>query len=323
MKNSVNPVAIGMFVLAGAVIAVCAVMVFGAAKFFSKTADFVSYFSESVNGLDVGAPVKYKGVAIGRVESIRISMTTSDIRESTVAVVYSLDSDVIRRKTGGEVDNLDDWVDLQIKDGMRAKLNYQSIVTGMLYIELDYIAAPDEKYDLNYAGFRFKEIPSAWTGLAELVKAVETTIEEVSQIKFKEIGDNINRILVKIDQKIDQIDAKTINDELVSGLSNMNAILENPNIDKSLEDLDILLVESRKFLSENSAKFEKLSESANVFLDNINTIVAPQSPMRFELAMLLRSLNESMSAITNFIDYLQRNPSSIITGKAGALINKQ
>ena len=70
MKTNVNPVAIGMFVLAAAVISVTAVVVFGAARFFAKTETFISFFSETVNGLDVGAPLKYKGVKIGKVEKI-------------------------------------------------------------------------------------------------------------------------------------------------------------------------------------------------------------------------------------------------------------
>ena len=68
MKNKISPAAIGMFVIAASIIAVAAVMVFGAAKFFARTQTFISFFSETVNGLDVGAPLKYKGVKIGKVE---------------------------------------------------------------------------------------------------------------------------------------------------------------------------------------------------------------------------------------------------------------
>ena len=69
MRSKVNPVAIGMFVIGAAILATASVMVFGAAKFFAHTEKCISYFSESVNGLDVGAPLKFKGVKIGKVES--------------------------------------------------------------------------------------------------------------------------------------------------------------------------------------------------------------------------------------------------------------
>ena len=92
MKNKVNPVAIGMFVLTAIVIMVVAVMIFGAAKFFADTEKCVSYFTESVNGLDVGAHVKYKGVVIGKVEAIKIRPSLSgNENETPVAIVYSID----------------------------------------------------------------------------------------------------------------------------------------------------------------------------------------------------------------------------------------
>ena len=110
MKNKISPAAIGMFVIAASIIAVAAVMVFGAAKFFSKTENFISFFSESVNGLDVGAPLKYKGVKIGKVEGIFIS-SSKNIKESSVSVVYSIDVAQLRRKTGVDMKNYYEWID--------------------------------------------------------------------------------------------------------------------------------------------------------------------------------------------------------------------
>lgn len=71
---------------------------------------FVSYFSESVNGLDVGAPLKYKGVTIGKVERIMIGHAPKSIRESSVAVVYSIDVGMLRRKAGSAVGDFDSWI---------------------------------------------------------------------------------------------------------------------------------------------------------------------------------------------------------------------
>ena len=201
-----------MFVMAASIIAVAAVMVFGAAKFFSRTENFISFFSESVNGLDVGAPLKYKGVKIGKVEGIFIS-SSKNIKESSVSVVYSIDIDQLRRKTGTDFKDYSDWMDEQIAEGLRAKLNYQSIVTGMLYIELDFIADKGEKYDLKYGGTRFKEIPAAKSGLSELAKGFEKTMADVAKIDFAGIGQNVHSAIVKVNEKLDAIDAKAISDK--------------------------------------------------------------------------------------------------------------
>lgn len=321
MKNKISPAAIGMFVIAASIIAVAAIMIFGAAKFFAKTETFISFFSESVNGLDVGAPLKYKGVKIGKVEGIFIS-SSKNIKESSVSVVYSIDIEQLRRKTGATVKNYDEWFDEQIAEGLRAKLNYQSIVTGMLYIELDFIAGKGDKFELKYGGTRFKEIPAAKSGLSELAKGLEKTMTDIAKIDFNAIGKNLNTALVKVGEKLDSLDTKAINDNAVSALKSIDALAQNKDLQTALKKLDsllgnydLLVDDVRAELKKFSGKGISLFEHADEAVQNINTIVAPQSPFRYQLAILLKSMNDSMNYISNFAEYLQRNPNSIITGK--------
>lgn len=310
-----------MFVMAASIIAVAAVMVFGAAKFFSRTENFISFFSESVNGLDVGAPLKYKGVKIGKVEGIFIS-SSKNIKESSVSVVYSIDIDQLRRKTGTDFKDYSDWMDEQIAEGLRAKLNYQSIVTGMLYIELDFIADKGEKYDLKYGGTRFKEIPAAKSGLSELAKGFEKTMADVAKIDFAAIGQNVHSAIVKVNEKLDGIDAKAISDSAVSALKSVDELARNKDVAESIKKLDALLSDSDALVNDARAELKKFSASGTSImarldevLRNVNSVVAPQSPFRYQIAVLLKTMNESMSYISNFTDYLQRNPNSLLRGK--------
>ncbi len=310
-----------MFVMAASIIAVAAVMVFGAAKFFSRTENFISFFSESVNGLDVGAPLKYKGVKIGKVEGIFIS-SSKNIKESSVSVVYSIDIDQLRRKTGTDFKDYSDWMDEQIAEGLRAKLNYQSIVTGMLYIELDFIADKGEKYELKYGGTRFKEIPAAKSGLSELAKGFEKTMADVAKIDFAAIGQNVHSAIVKVNEKLDGIDAKAISDSAVSALKGVDELARSRDVAEAIKKLDALLSDSDALVNGARAELKKFSASgASVMarldevLRNVNSVVAPQSPFRYQIAVLLKTMDESMSYISNFTDYLQRNPNSLLRGK--------
>jgi len=323
MKNKVNPVAIGMFVLGASVLAVAAVMIFGAAKFFANTELCISHFSESVNGLDVGAPLKFKGVKIGKVEHIRIGSKSEDMKDSTVVVIYSIDIDMLKRKIGDNNLRYDEWLRKQIAEGMRAKLNYQSIVTGMLYIEFDYLAKPGDPYKQMYGGTKFMEVPSEKTGLAEIAKALQKTIEDVSKIDFQGLGNNANTLLTKMNSKLDDLDVKTLNSSAVATLNGINELVRDPTLKNALTNFDALILESTSFLRQTQGQIQDVSSSAkktlsnlDSVLKNVDSIVMPQSPLRFELAMLLRSMNHSMSSISNLTEYLQRNPSSIITGKA-------
>ncbi len=321
MKNKISPAAIGMFVMAASIIAVAAVMVFGAAKFFSRTENFISFFSESVNGLDVGAPLKYKGVKIGKVEGIFIS-SSKNIKESSVSVVYSIDIDQLRRKTGTDFKDYSDWMDEQIAEGLRAKLNYQSIVTGMLYIELDFIADKGEKYDLKYGGTRFKEIPAAKSGLSELAKGFEKTMADVAKIDFAGIGQNVHSAIVKVNEKLDAIDAKAISDNAVSALKGVDDLVRNRDVAEAIKKLDVLLSDSDALVNDARAELKNFSSSGaslaarlDEVLRNVNSVVAPQSPLRYQIAVLVKTINDSMSYISNFTDYLQRNPNSLLRGK--------
>ena len=310
-----------MFVMAASIIAVAAVMVFGAAKFFSRTENFISFFSESVNGLDVGAPLKYKGVKIGKVEGIFIS-SSKNIKESSVSVVYSIDIDQLRRKTGTDFKDYSDWMDEQIAEGLRAKLNYQSIVTGMLYIELDFIADKGEKYDLKYGGTRFKEIPTAKSGLSELAKGFEKTMADVAKIDFAAIGQNVHSAIVKVNEKLDGIDAKAISDSAVSALKGVDELARNKDVAESIKKLDALLSDSDALVNDARAELKKFSASGTSImarldevLRNVNSVVAPQSPFRYQIAVLLKTMNESMICTSSFTEYRQPNPSSPLTGK--------
>ena len=310
-----------MFVMAASIIAVAAVMVFGAAKFFSRTENFISFFSESVNGLDVGAPLKYKGVKIGKVEGIFIS-SSKNIKESSVSVVYSIDIDQLRRKTGTDFKDYSDWMDEQIAEGLRAKLNYQSIVTGMLYIELDFIADKGEKYDLKYGGTRFKEIPAAKSGLSELAKGFEKTMADVAKIDFAGIGQNVHSAIVKVNEKLDAIDAKAISDNAVSALKGVDDLVRNRDVAEAIKKLDVLLSDSDALVNDARAELKNFSSSGvslaarlDEVLRNVNSVVAPQSPLRYQIAVLVKTMNDSMSYISNFTDYLQRNPNSLLRGK--------
>ena len=321
MKNKISPAAIGMFVMAASIIAVAAVMVFGAAKFFSRTENFISFFSESVNGLDVGAPLKYKGVKIGKVEGIFIS-SSKNIKESSVSVVYSIEIDQLRRKTGTDFKDYSDWMDEQMAEGLRAKLNYQSIVTGMLYIELDFIADKGEKYDLKYGGTRFKEIPAAKSGLSELAKGFEKTMADVAKIDFAGIGQNVHSAIVKVNEKLDAIDAKAISDNAVSALKGVDDLVRNRDVAEAIKKLDVLLSDSDALVNDARAELKNFSSSGaslaarlDEVLRNVNSVVAPQSPLRYQIAVLVKTMNDSMSYISNFTDYLQRNPNSLLRGK--------
>ncbi|MBE6414220.1 MAG: MCE family protein [Verrucomicrobiaceae bacterium] len=336
MKNSVNSLAIGMFVLGAALLTVAAVIIFGAAKFFEDDQYFASRFTETVNGLDVGAPVKFKGVKIGKVERISIGspsknkiLQVQDRKDEDVVVVfYSIDLNLLKRRmreTGSESGL--DWIKEQIKGGLRAKLNYQSIVTGMLYLELDYFAEANKELVI-YETTRFIGIPSESSGLSELMKSMQDSIAKISTINFKEICENANKLIVNLNQKITDIDTKSLSDGAKGVMAKTDVLLDNTNntivkggvlldnANNTVASADVFIKNTDKNLTQLSNDIRKTLDGIDKLTNNLDSMTSSTSPLRFELATLLRSLNASMNSISNLTEYLQRNPNSLLTGKS-------
>ena len=134
-----NPVKIGIFVIGGIVILALGVLYVGSGRLFRRTHPFVSYFDGSVNGLRAGAAVKFKGVEVGMVDRIRIPgglMRT----DQPIAVFYALDGDKLE-EVGGSSGVWAEIVRGAIKNGLRAQLESDSLVTGVQHVSL--VFAPE------------------------------------------------------------------------------------------------------------------------------------------------------------------------------------
>lgn len=338
MKKA-NPLAIGIFVVGAAMLALFAIIVFGAGRYFVKTDKYICYFSETVNGLDIGAPVKYKGVRIGKVDNILIS-SASDAKKARIIVTFSvLSSEEVAKMAEikhGKILNVSESLSSAIQDGLRAKLAYQSVVTGMLYVELDYFAKRGDNINYYYDGSEYKEMPSVQSsGIAEFSQKFSLIADDIVNMNLDQIGANLNSMLIKLNTKLDEIDAKTLNANANALLSdadkmvlNANSLIGDPSIRNSLKDLsetikniNTFIVQANASLTEFTKDGKQTFESANTLMATLNGFLAPNSPFRFELSNLLINMGRASSSAAELLDYIERNPNSIITGK-GSKKNK-
>lgn len=325
MNKKVNPVSIGIFVVGASMLALISIMVFGAAKIFTKTETAVCYFKDSINGLDIGAPVKYKGVKIGKVSDIRINVSKKDPTKSSISVYLLMDLNVIKRSTESEDGSIkpnETAFIRQINDGLRAKLEYQSIVTGMLYVELDYFANAGDPYKLHNRHGSMLEIPVSPSGLADMAKKVEDAILKVSEIDFKGIAKNLDTLLVNTNQKVSDLDTKALSDSAKITLANLEKFSGNKNLTESVENLNKLLIQADVFLKDTNSSITTVSKDASsamkkfeAVLNETEDMLSPNSPLRYEISLLLKSLGDASISIKALADYIERNPNSLLTGK--------
>jgi paraquat-inducible protein B len=129
-----RPAVVGGFVLGGLALAVAAVLFFGGTRLFAPTTRAVVFFEGSVAGLDLGAPVTFRGVRVGSVQHVALYLTF-DGRARIPVTVELLPDQVILE---GEDVRLGTGLERFVAAGLRAQLVQQSFVTGLLGIDLDF-----------------------------------------------------------------------------------------------------------------------------------------------------------------------------------------
>ena len=138
MSKPANKTMIGLFVVGAIVLVVVAIGVLGSGKLFKESIPYVMVFEGSVKGLNVGAPVMFRGVKIGSVTSIRMR---ADYATKAMTILVYADSEPnkveivnIDQATAKAVNRQDRYANMKqlIARGLRAQLEMQSIVTGHL-----------------------------------------------------------------------------------------------------------------------------------------------------------------------------------------------
>src|SRR5262245_6186744 len=136
MSKKVNPTTLGLFIISGVALGVIGLLLFSSSEMFSKTREAICYFNDSLNGLNEGAPVKYRGVTIGSVKRVMVrdNQATNDY---AMPVIIELEAKLLQERLGEPTEVFTDRVIAErIRLGLRASLQTESLVTGVLYIDI-------------------------------------------------------------------------------------------------------------------------------------------------------------------------------------------
>src|SRR5499427_5123221 len=120
MSKKANPTLIGIFLFAGVILAVAGVLLFASSRMFTRTQKFIVYFDSTLSGLNVGAPVKYRGVIIGSVTRvmIRFNQATNDM---AMPVIFEIQEELVnKRLVGARLFKGFAKLDEEVRKGMRA-----------------------------------------------------------------------------------------------------------------------------------------------------------------------------------------------------------
>ncbi len=329
MSKPANTSLIGVFVFGGILLAIVAVGLFGSGQFNSKSKTFVAYFDDSVNGLDIGSPVKFRGVTIGKVSQVLIRTEEQNDDDNSVPVIIEIEEKLLSGR--GILDDFSSEDDRQelIERGLRARLQQLSIVTGMLYVELDYHPDTPAQFHQRQLPSGILEIPTLTSNLGTLMKSVMQTLDQISRVRLDVISTKVEQLLASIDKGVNQIEFDRINKGVVGVVESADKLLKNEDLQKIPANLNAAIDDLRKLtehintqLDPVSAEFQKTAEQSRATLksiervsENIRLMTQPGSNVRLEVAELLEQINDAALSFKTLMDYLKRNPSALLLGR--------
>ena len=233
MGSKINPTTIGAFVVGAIVLVIAGVLLFGGGKFFQEKIPYVLFFDSSVEGLNVGAPVVFRGVQIGQVKEI-----SAIADPKTFDVRIRVQTEIVRGviKVGEEDQRFKDQrqgMEGLIQKGARATLRMQSFVTGLLYVALDFF--PDTPIRLLGLDPRIPELPTIPSDMDQLKSTIQQAMAELRKLPLETI---LNEVLVV--------------------LKRANTLLEAPEIKQALVALRDVMVDARQLVAHTDNQVEVL-----------------------------------------------------------------
>jgi paraquat-inducible protein B len=319
MTNSKNTsFAIGAFIVGAMLLIFIALIFFSGGRLFSKKEKVIMYFEGSVQGLQIGAPVKLKGVVLGEITDIQINFQNDD-KTIVTAVTADLVMERINSK-GATVKG--EFFTEAIKNGMRAQLNFQSFLTGLLYVELDFY--PESSVKLYGLQSDYRELPTIATQFEVLSKSFAELDIKGMVTHIDEFATELNKILKsgEIQTTIKSVNRAAISIEKTSNNVSIQVSQLSKNIEKTRSEIDKLLAELNTQTPELAKSLNKSLKDLSLSLDQINKTAASidnnfseDAPLINQLNSTLNDISRSAQAFRSLSETLEQQPEAVLRGK--------
>ncbi len=357
MGKRASATMIGGFVVGAVVLIVAALLFFGSGRVFTSRRPLVLYFSESVRGLSIGAPVDFQGVRIGSVTDIRLQYLTQE-GEFRTPVFIDIEPERVEQ-VGIKTAMGDQYQLLQtlIERGLRAQLATQSFVTGQLFVKLGlYPGTP-----LRLVGGKsdVPELPTIPTIMAQASEKAQSVLAKIEQLPIEQLFDDLRGFIQGMHQLVNApeipsimraLDATlTANRELVQRIDGQVVrLLEEvggtnaagrtlltdiqhlvrhldarmtPLMDSVGETLDVAratLKDGQQLLRHVDGPVTRLTDGLSDTTKTAQTTLSQtQRTLDAKLGTLLDELTATARSLRLLADYLERNPSALVYGKGG------
>ena len=308
--ESISYFKLGLFVVTATVIAIIGIVVLGGGKFFQKKNIVETYIDESVQGLDVGSPVKFRGGLVGNVEEITLSSAEYSTRRSYVLVRVGISRNVFGFPL---VDPDNPTFRAEVKRGLRVRLAPQGL-TGQAYLEADYLDPkqnPPLAIDWNP---KYAYIPSARSTITQLSDAIERILHNVEQVDIQRLTTAMENSLKTIDQlagtvNFDKIGAQvvTLLAELRETNTQLRQIVAAPELKAAIRDAAVAAGTAREILQRADKPLTRLVDDLPKATEGINRLVQRLDKVSADLPETSSQVRETLQRLNRLIFNQQRD----------------
>jgi len=337
MAKRSNPKLIGGFVIGAIALLIVGILAFGGGQFLTLKEKAVLYFQGSLAGLDVGSPVTFRGVKVGTVTGIVIQY---DVQKQALLIPVFIEIDPQKFEIVSGKRSTKNIKEL-VARGLRAQLQTVSLVTGQASVNFDFY--PDTPVRLVATESDIQELPTIPSDIDLLKATVSGVLAKISKLPLEQliaqlddVVRNANQALKGASTLVANVNAqvKPLSDSAISAANQASLTLQEAQKrlelreGEPMQNLNETLTDARAFMANLSGNMPQLVRAAGQVLKAANAAlsqadavlrtaqlaISPSSPVYFELVSTLREFKFAAAAVKVLAEYLQRNPSAVLTG---------
>jgi paraquat-inducible protein B len=317
MSTAIDHWKLGLFVVFGFTLALIAALFLGTRGLRQKAVSYTSFFDESVQGLDVGAPVKFRGVTVGNVSSIFIAPDGRHVGIASDLIVKDI-TDLGLNQGRGEESRI------RVPPELRMQLASQGL-TGVQFIQIDFFDVKDNPPPVLPFPVPARYIPAVVSMMKNLGDSLVHAVD-----RLPEVAEGILQVTTKVEKLVDEIEAQNLSQSASATLSHANQVLVS--LDQALLKLDTgklsdqaqgALAEATTTLASANALIARLDgdrglvRSATRATDAVGdlAVLLSSNEVGGQLEETFRDIQEVTAALQREADALQRDPDMLLKGR--------
>jgi paraquat-inducible protein B len=357
MGRRANPTVIGAFIIGAVALIVIGLLIFGRSQFFSETRTFVLYFDGSVKGLNIGASVDFQGVRVGSVTDIKVQYLSQTNEFRTPVYIQIEANRIGEAHVRQSREERKQYLQSLIDRGLRARLEVQSLVTGQLIVQLGFypdtpirlVGDDPDVPEMPTIPTALQQVQAAAQDILEKIQelpldqlfanfmqTIEGTNRLVNAPEVTALVRTMSETLIDVQRLVRQVDgqmgrmfddvsgASAASRALLTDLQQLVRRLDGQIIPLSngakqtLDAARAVLKDSQQLVRNADGKVIRMTESiTDTAKATQATMVTAQRRLDDNLVVALQEVTAAVRAIRLLVDYLERNPNALLTGKGG------